>query len=58
MNLIDAQIVSIDSSPYNKYGKWFVDVTIIAYGRKSKTQVMKHTEEGATQASVGDIVQI
>ena len=57
MNLIDATIISIDSEPYIKYGKYFLDVTVEAYGRTSEHQMMWDIDEEKT-VEIGDTIQV
>ena len=58
MNLVDATIIKVIGSPYSKYGKWFVDVKVEAYGAESLTSEMFSTKVLADKLKVGDTVQI
>jgi len=53
MNLCDAYTTKILSTPYQKYGKWWLDVEINCYGRISNTTIMQNTKEEIDKISIG-----
>ena len=58
MNLITAQVISIDSKPEFKYEKWWVKATVTAYGRESKTDAMFNSKQEAESFKVGSEIDI
>ena len=53
MNLIDATVVAVLSTPYEKYNKWWVDVNCVDMGGESKTNLMFDTIEEAEKVGLG-----
>lgn len=58
MNLIDAEVIEILSKPVLRYGFFWVDVKVTAYGRDSKTEIMCRTLEEAEAVAIGKIIQM
>jgi len=53
MNLINATVTRILTEPYSRYGKHFVKVEYIAYGRYSTTELMFSCLAEAEEVKVG-----
>lgn len=55
MNLVEATVIEIVGEPYEKYGKWWVNVVGDCYGRKTESFLMFETEEDARSLKVGTV---
>jgi hypothetical protein len=47
MNLIDAYVTQVLSDPYEKYGKWFLEVEYTSWGRPGRTKLMLSSKREA-----------
>lgn len=53
MNLIDAVVTEIISPVYSQYGKYWVKVEVMSWGRKSETVLMFNSEDEAREVYIG-----
>lgn len=53
MNLLDAQVLTINSEPYEMYGKWWVDVTYECWGQEGNSSLMFNTIVEAESIQIG-----
>lgn len=58
MNMVEAVVVKINGKPELKHGKWFVECTVNAYGRESKTAGMFSSRKDAEAFKVGDKLDV
>ena len=59
MNLCDAQIVIIFDQPYERYGKWWLDVGYTSWSSKiDYTSLMFNTEEEAKAVKIRDMILV
>lgn len=58
MNLINAYVTKVLGVPYKLYGKWFINVEVIAEGVTSKSSPMSNTQEESADIKIGSIILI
>jgi hypothetical protein len=58
MNLINAYVTKVLGVPYKLYGKWFINVEVIAEGVTSTSSPMFGTQEEAANIKIGSEILI
>lgn len=58
MNSLDACVTEVTSPPYQRYNKWWVEVTYTCWGSPGITSVMCNSEEEANKVVKGFIIQV
>lgn len=53
MNLVDCFVTKVLTTPYEKYGRWWVGVEYDSWGHISKSEIMLNTEAEANAVDIG-----
>lgn len=53
MNLVNAVVTKVLSSPQIEFNKWWVDVEYNSHGRTSESRLMFETKEQAEKVDIG-----
>lgn len=53
MNVLDAIVTKVIGEPYEKFGRWWVDVEYDCYGQMDETSLMCQSQGDALSVNVG-----